>query len=95
MGNLTDKEYAEYKKLSLLIICYFAILVLSLGYLIFLVVYSFIYHFNHDTLTVMQVFKIFAKQYILAGVVYIASTSFLKSSYKSWSDLNEKKDGLG
>lgn len=91
MGNLTEEEYAEYKRLGILVVCYFFILIGSLGYLVFLVVYSFIYHFNHDTLTVMQVFKIFAKQYILAGAVYLATTSFLKSSYRSWSELDSKK----
>ena len=88
---MTDKDNQKYGLCSLLVGLFLLIYLVSLVYLIYIVIYSLYYHFNNDTLTTMQIFKMFLKRYIVSFVFYAFSSSMLKSTYRSWKSLNEKR----
>ena len=89
--DMTDKDNQKYGMYSLLVGLFLLIYLGSLVYLIYMVIYSFYYHFNNDALTTMQVFKLFLKRYIVSFIFYAFSSSMLKSTYKTWKELNKKR----
>lgn len=88
---MSDKDMQKYGLYSLIVGVFIFIYLAALIYLIYIVIYSFYYHFQNDTLTTMQVFKMFLKKYIIAFVFYAFGSTVLKNSYKTWKSLNEKR----
>jgi uncharacterized membrane protein len=91
-NGLTDKENREYGKLSVIVMLALIVFLVSLWYLIIIFIMSLVYWYNHDTLTFVQLFKLYLNKYIIGFVIYVIDTYILKSSYKKWEVLKDKSD---
>ena len=91
-NGLTRKETKMYGFLSIVII--FSVLVFICSCIAFVIVMikSFIYWFNNDSLTIMQVFKYYLKPYLITFGLSIVSSIIMKSSYNSWKVLDDKSN---
>lgn len=89
---LTDEENRKYGMLTILTGISVLLYLAALIYLLYIIFYSIYYNFQHDTLTAMQIFKMFLKKYIIGFVCYFATQWYMKGVYKSWKELADKKN---
>ena len=89
---MSDKDSIKYGKLTILVWISLLLWCAAFIYFLYIIIYSICYHFNNDTLTTMQVFKLFLKRYIIAIISYMAATGFMKGIYKEWKRLDDMKD---
>ena len=92
MQNLNNEEKSRYNFLGFIVAITFIIFILSFGYFLFLFIRSMVYWYMNDTLSVMQVFKVYINRFIINLIIYIIDTSVMKNSFEEWKILDKKKN---